>query len=674
MSRCNSGNSGSRSHAARLESPKVPASSSLRRFVASSLCALTLAASSFAQPAPATRPAAHYDTVAPRNPELLVRQSLQQLQSTDWILRWQAMEDLVALKTPAAIQPLSAIVNSPKEHPWVRSRALVAMARLGGPSVLEQALSLSADKEPELRAGAVEALGILGSDRGLQIAKDRISDPSPAVQSAALIAFARIGKGAAWDAVSAGLAGVPKDAAFRAIVYVPTAAARQKIQTLLEANDTNWRRQIMAAIGESRDTQFLPALLAHLAVEVDIGNRQVGESALARFDDSALAEPLLAVLAADKSALYRVALKLLARRSTKAACDVVVSSLARIEKADPPSLPLALDLLARFDGEAYRDLAAKYLKHALPEVRCGAVAALARSRTADQFTLLRDALVDPDQCVRAAAFQSLRRNTRGAPKGGIIAYLAQPLASKDLQLVRETMGLLRDRLTRAELPQAMAALDPLLTGTDAELQQYAAHVLAAVADDEALTRLALARGFLTPWLVIGPFNFEAADAKASAMSAVYPPEKEFDLDAKYDPGRADRVNWAMCRSHADDASVDLAYVYGGRRRLLRSGQYVAYALVDVVAPNAQPVTLRVQVKGDWCLWLNGVKLPAEGAKSGPGNITSQLAKGNNRLLLKLAAGDGREWSYRVQLLDKDNHPINGLKTTVPAAPEEAAPQ
>ncbi|MGA2501065.1 MAG: HEAT repeat domain-containing protein, partial [Tepidisphaeraceae bacterium] len=191
------------------------------------LALASVAFSTLAQPSPATRPAAAYDTAAPRKPGLLVEQSLQQLQNDDWILRWQAMEDLVALKTPAAIAPLSAIVSSPKEHPWPRSRALVAMARMGAPSALEQALNLAADKEPELRAGAVEALGILGSDRGLHIARERIADASPAVQAAALIAYARIGKAAAWDAVNAALAGDPKEAGFRAIVYVPTAAARQ---------------------------------------------------------------------------------------------------------------------------------------------------------------------------------------------------------------------------------------------------------------------------------------------------------------------------------------------------------------------------------------------------------------------------------------------------------------
>jgi hypothetical protein len=371
-----------------------------------------------------------------------------------------------------------------------------------------------------------------------------------------------------------------------------------------------------------------------------------------------------------------VALRLLARRSTKAACDSVIANLARIEQADPRSLPAALDLLARFDGEACHDLAAGYLKHALPEVRCGAIAALSRSRKADQFTLLRDAIIDPEISVRAAAFQSLRRYTQGVPKGGIVAYLARPLASTDPQIVREAMGLLRDRLSRVELPQAMLALDPHLTGADVELQEYAARVLTAIADDEAITRIALARGFLTPWLVIGPFNFEVNDASASALSVVYPPEKEFDLDGKYDAGHGDRVGWAACRSNAGDASVDLGYVYGGRRRPLRSGRHVAYALVDVVSQRAQPATLRILVNGEWSLWLNGGKVPADNGKPSPSpaTVTAQLAKGNNRLLLKVAAGEGRDWSYRVQILDKDGHPIAGLKTTLPTATEEPAPQ
>jgi hypothetical protein len=200
----------------------------------------------------------------------------------------------------------------------------------------------------------------------------------------------------------------------------------------------------------------------------------------------------------------------------------------------------------------------------------------------------------------------------------------------------------------------------------------AAQVLTAVADDEARTRIALARGFLTPWMVIGPFNFESEDPKATPLSTAYAPEKEFDADAKYDAGRGDRVSWAACRSNSSDASVDLAYVYGGRRRLIRSGQHVAYALVDVVSPAAQPATLRITVGGEWSLWLNGARIPTEHSKTAPANATAQLVKGNNRLLLKLAAGEGRDWSYRVQILNKDNHPIAGLKTALPMTTDEPA--
>ncbi len=631
-------------------------------------------ASATALPLPAqtvVRPAAETNELSPQVSEVRVGLLLARLHDADWILRWQAMEELVALKVAAAGGPLRGIVADSGEHPWVRSRALVAMARLGVQGSLELSMSLADDASPQLRAGAVEALGLLGHAGGSRIAKERIVDADPSVCSAALVAYARIARAEAWEAVKAAFDGDLREAAFRAVVHIPAPAAQQKIQLLLDSDDVNSRRRIMKAIGESRDPRFIPALLARLAVETDADSRLVGEQALAKFDDALLAEPLLQVLASDKSPLYQVALKLLARRVSKPVCDVVVANLVRIETADPRALAAALDLLSRFDGDAFRDVAARHLKHPLAEVRCSAIVALSRSRQADHFSMLQDALIDPEPMVRAAAFQSLRRNTRGVPKGGITAYLAKPLLAKDPLIVREAMALLRDRLTRAELQAAMAALEPHLTGSDPEIQQAAARALAAVADDEATARVAIARGFLTPWLLIGPFNFEPTEGSPSALSAVFPPEKEFDANARYEAGRGDRVSWSVCRSRAEDSTVDLGYVYGGRRRSLRAGQHVAYALVDVVSTEERSAQLRLGIKGEVAVWLNGTKLPkAQDSAAGP-TIAVQLAKGNNRLLLKLAAGDGREWSYRAQILGQDGRPISGLKTVLPASGEES---
>ena len=63
------------------------------------------------------------------------------------------MAVLAQAKEKQAVAPLKAILAG-QAHPWVRGRALVALAGILGEGVLEDAIALAQHQAPELRAAA----------------------------------------------------------------------------------------------------------------------------------------------------------------------------------------------------------------------------------------------------------------------------------------------------------------------------------------------------------------------------------------------------------------------------------------------------------------------------------------------------------------------------------------
>ena len=621
-------------------------------------CVLSLVLLAAAHAAPATRPA---------NDALRIERSLAQLQSGDWMQQWEAMHDLSVMKHAQAVGPIRAILDS-SAHPFVRSRALVALARIQGPAVLDRAIQFGIDPDPVFREAAAESLGLIADSKGLAAIEMALQDQDAKVRNEALIAYARLRKAAAWPLVGRQISDKSYDLvmpAIRASIHIGTEESWNKLLELLDSKTRDYRLATAAVLGESCNSAAIRPLLNRLAVETDKSTAARITNSLALFEYADLAEPLLAALDGNQPSLYPVALTLLAMDPTKTVCDRVAGQLPRLEQHAPASLAGALKMLTRFDADAYAKVFVPYMEHSLPEVRKAAIDGLGRTaaKGVDYYALLQPRLADADKAARAAAYQALRRTTRGAPKGGIVEYLKKPLESAEPAIHTPALELLRERLTRMEVPAALSALDRFLATGDKETRKLAASILEGAGDERTFDLVARAQGYPSPWMVVGPFEVEPPAENGNGNGeSVFPPEQEINLSKIYEAG-ARKVAWALVQGNRTDGLVDLTYIYTQEDEKGPKGIRVAYGTVNLVADADTTATLAVTGRSASAIWLNGQKVADE--KREEYTLQAPLKTGMNTLLVKVSSADPRMWYYRVQVLDKDGQRLAGVTSAVP---------
>ena len=464
-----------------------------------------------------------------------VDEAMAKLASTDWILQAEGMSVLADARVKQAVPALRAILAG-SAHPWVRGRALVALAGILGDAEADEALMSADNPAPEVRAAAMEALAVVGSPKALAVVQAHLEDKAPAVAQEAFVALARLQKEKSWPRIaplltSGDVATVRRAAP--ALVFVGTPQARKELLDLLAHKDEGVRLAAAHALQEVRDPGAIPALLAAMTSDGAVDVRAACERALLAYEPQALAPPLLAALQAPQGASYQEALKILAARPSPEARAGVVAFLQNTPKRAEGVRGAALEVAAAGDPQANLELFIRYLETADPALRRKAVEILGRCEGADLFTLLKPRLDDKNKDVRYVTLRVLRRATKQAPAGGIVDYVDGIVKDPIREVFDEAMGLLAERLTAPEVPKAVVALDPVLGGPDDQRRTRAAAILEPLASDDLCRRLAAAQGFLVEWKVIGPFPND----DRRGITAVYPPELGLDFMKTCEPYR-----------------------------------------------------------------------------------------------------------------------------------------
>lgn len=141
------------------------------------------------------------------------------------------------------------------------------------------------------------------------------------------------------------------------------------------------------------------------------------------------------------------------------------------------------------------------------------------------------------------------------------------------------------------------------------------------------------------WRIIGPFPNGKGD---TGMQRAYPPEKEVDFTATYN-GKFGKVSWNTITPNAKGFYDLRAWLND------RADDTVSYAYCEIVSANSQKA--RILIGTDDCarLWVNGKQvyntLAHRAAEPGQDNVTVNLVQGTNRILLKVANGDGDHGFY-----------------------------
>jgi HEAT repeat protein len=583
---------------------------------------------------------------------LVLNRTLADLKSGDWILQWEAMVRLSQWKAPSAVAPLREVLAK-NPSPWLRGRALLALATIQGEQALADAVAACSADSNELRQAAVEALGIIGSPRGAPAAAKLLKDPDPQVSRQALLSYAKILKAQAWDEVSRPFATKDRTlilAAIPALACVGTDESRRKLTELISGKDTEVRLATASALKDARDEQMLGVILERIVVEKEKKVRLACEAALQSFDRGELTGPLLNVLKAEQPAVYPTALRLLSVNPTPEVAREVSARVGWIGANCPEALATALGILAKVQADASQNVFVAHLSHKQADVRLAAVEALASCKRADLFAAFRDRLVDADSSVRSAAFAALRASSQ-TPPGGLLEYLWHALGSTDPNVCWNALSLLGGRLTAAELPKAMTALDRFLADADEKERDLAAAVLAPVADKANLRQIALAQGYVMNWAVLGPFPNNIDN---TGLTTTYGPEEEVDLARKY-KGLGDReIFWLRQELKQIDGTIDLNSTFWEK-----APYKVAYLTAELSADQDRTVYLHLEGAGSFLVYLNGKeagKMTQEQAQ-----IALKLNKGPNRLLIKAAKStQGANWWVRARLTDKSGRRGEGV--------------
>lgn len=456
------------------------------------------------------------------------------LASGDWILQARAINLMVRWNLKEAPGLLAGVVDS-KEKPWVRGRALVALARLKASQAADKAAAAAGDSEPAMRAAAMEALSALGGSRGLSLVQAGLADKSPVVRNAAIVAFARMQRAAAWKTVAPLAAGddaAQLAAVAKALVYIDSAESRAKLLELLRHKTPAVRAAAAEALADVPTPQAVAALL-DAAVGDSTGDvRDAARASLAAQEPATLAGPLLKALESDQPAVQAAAMSLLAERPSDAACRGVAALIAKPSDKYKPILAAAIAMLSRSSSpDAYKDTFITYLTADAAEIRRAAVGAVVRCPSLDPWETLRVCLRDEAGFVRGAALTALRE-AKTTPPGGVVAYLGDLLGREGVDWHAPALALLSARMTPQEFPAALKATAPMLSGTG-DGRGKVARALAAAADDEQKRQIAAAQGYVTRWMLLGPYD----DRPESPLAVVYPPEASVDFTRTYEPYR-----------------------------------------------------------------------------------------------------------------------------------------
>lgn len=169
-------------------------------------------------------------------------------------------------------------------------------------------------------------------------------------------------------------------------------------------------------------------------------------------------------------------------------------------------------------------------------------------------------------------------------------------------------------------------------------------------------------GFITAWLVVGPFD----NRGEQGFDVAYPPEQTIDLTAPYDgkprDGKVRSVTWQPTTTQDEFGIVDLNKVIG------QENGVVAYAFAEFWSDRERPAELRLGRDNAYKLWLNG-RLVHENRVSHSGSEMDQyvgrgtLHAGRNTILLKVLQNEQKEdwaqgWGFQLRVCDRAGQAIS----------------
>jgi len=582
-------------------------------------------------------------------------QVIEQIDGDDWVLQREALALLAERKSDAAERKLIEIVESARRPAWLRGQALVTLASINAPTALDRALLLAESPWVEVRAGALEALGRIGGEKAARVTRKHLRDKSPVTRFAALEAYARLKPGEAWPTVREALEDADRQTLLKvvpALVHIDRPEARQAMLELVDHDDSRIRFQIVRALKGTGDPAMTPILLRILGGDREAHVRDASREALLALPGRTVVDRVVRAMEADGRHAVLSAIRLMSQLRDNRLFDAVAERLSQVEGDHHDAIELALREMTEFDAARYRETFVRYLDFSRDSIRRQAVRGVGSGPTEGHFKLLREPLTDDDYHVRVEALRVLRE-TEDYPEIGPVRYFEQLVRYETdnrhtRNHVREWSVDLLSRLLRPEqVPEAVRAFQPVLTGDDRRIRDQLIKLLRNKAAEEHVGLIAQARGYVTEWRIIGPFP---SDSDNTGLDRAYPPERSIDLGATYTGADDRRVAWERWQVNEADGVVPLHALMP-----VPVHRRVAYGLAVLDVPTAQPVKLHLETDDGFVAWLNGEPI-AKQPKSGGKTVSVELDAGEHRLLLKVA-NEEDWWRFSVRVTDEQGAPV-----------------
>ena len=317
-------------------------------------------------------------------------------------VRRSALRVVAAFGYPAGLPLLIEVAFGADDR--LRDVAIHGLALMDDPRALEAILKTSAHENPRARAAAMRAMGQAGASRDVQAALRRgVSDPDAWVRYYACQSLGKLGIASAAAAILRLVhdpAGQVRVAAVEALAHLDSTEAIEALHEASRSSDPDVQRAALIGLGARTAPEALPALL-EACDSRDAATRLIALSAIAPYRGPEALGALIAAASDPDVSVRDAAIGFLTAREEEGATRALISLLQNPLAHDRALDGLSVPVPGRIAG-----LAAA-LENAGPTLSSSLVAALARTRRADGFAAMIDALSLPNVFARRAAAAAL---------------------------------------------------------------------------------------------------------------------------------------------------------------------------------------------------------------------------------------------------------------------------
>ncbi|MFW6108667.1 MAG: HEAT repeat domain-containing protein [bacterium] len=547
--------------------------------------------------------------------------------------RETATRALIALSDEAATEAIWARAKAAAAA--VKTRLVGVLGQRKDPAAIPHVIEAAKDKDASVRVGAYTALGHLEAQAGLPVLVQAVKTGGDEERAAAEKALGRIPGEATADAIAEAVPTTQK-AAKAALVRALAChhAARHLDVFLAAAKDDAPKVQVAAlrGIGVLNQAKAVPTVL-------EILNEAEGE-----------------VLAAAGYALRR-------SRSPEATAAMVKEA----RKASAEALAVLLRILAWRDHPAAQGLLLASARHDDPAVQTAAIEGLAHQKTSDAVPILIEAATGEKGDLRDAAVRAslayvdeiAKANPDAAREIFALALNRRIVRADDLrrqaaralgrlgapEAVEALCSALRDRRVGRDAHNAIHTIAQQLVKDDQkdEAVEVYTQLLLRSNDERWIRRVAdelkklgvegrVARraGFITRWLVCGPFP----NPRNKLLSTKLPPEEDgAEPTEPFVEALGVRRDWKRVTIEHPAGIVDL------RQAVAEEPNVGALLYAEVTVPEACKALLKLGYEEGCVAYLNAKQVHSRAGarfRIDDRQVRVSLQEGMNRILLKVA--------------------------------------